>query len=81
MEFSIAKTKDPDLMFQTIEKMVKDLSKLHLRLRMDLNYDITHHMCVPISITPLTVDAYREREQEERVRAMTTNTTVVDYRK
>ena len=77
----MVKIKDPDVIFQKTEQMVKDLSKLHLVRGVDLNCDTSHHGFTPTSIILLTVDAHKEREQEERARAMKTNTTVVDHRK
>ena len=81
MEFSMAKTKYPDLMFQMTEQMAKDLSKLHLGRGMDLNYDASHYGSTLISIAPLIADECREREKEERAGKMTTNTAVADHRK
>ena len=81
MEFSLAKTKDPDLIFQVTEQMVKDLTKLHLGRGLNLNFDTSHHGFTPISIIPLAVDAHREREYEEQARAQVTSTTVADHKK
>ena len=60
MDFSIAKTKEPGLLFQTTEKMEKDLSKLHLSQVVESNYDASHHGNTPISVTPLATRSHRE---------------------
>ena len=60
--------------------MVKDLAKLHLGRGLNLNYDTSHHGFIPITIIPLVVDAHREREYEEQVRAQATSTAVADYK-
>ena len=60
MEFSIAKTKDPDLLFQMTEQMEKDLSKMHLGRGMDLNHDTSHHGFTPMPTMPLAAGALRE---------------------
>ena len=61
--------------------MRKYLSKLDLVREIDLNYDASRGGSTTMSITSLTVDTHRERDQEERARAMTNNTTVADCRK
>ena len=48
---------------------------------MDLNYEARHDGFTLMCIMPLKADSRREREQEESVRAMATNTTVAHHRK
>ena len=48
---------------------------------MDYDYKTCHHGMTPFSIIPLATAAHRERESEERARAMATTTMVQDHRK
>ena len=81
MEFSMEKTKDPDLVFQITEQMVKDFSNLYSGRGMDLNFDTSHYGFTPFSIIPLNAENHRERIHEEQVWAMATNTTVADHKR
>jgi hypothetical protein len=81
MKFSAQSTGDPDLAYQITEQIVKDLSKLYLGRGMDYDYETCHHGMSPFCIVPLSIAAHRERESEERARAMATQTTVSDHRK
>jgi len=81
MKFSAQVTGDPDLSYQITEQIVKDLAKLHLGRGLDYDYKTCHHGMTPFSIIPLSQEAHRERESEERARAQATQTTVQDHRK
>ena len=81
MKFSAQATGDPDLDYQITEQIVKDLSKLYLERGMDYDYETCHHGMTPFCIIPLSIEAYQERESEERARAMATQTIVSDHQK
>jgi len=81
MKFSAQATGDPDLDYQITEQIIKDLSKLYLGRGMDYDYETCHHGMTPFCIIPLSIEAHRERESEERARAMATQTTVSDHQK